>query len=370
MKSDAISIASRGRRPRTNTKQRQIVDVVRGEIMRGVWKSGALLPVQTKLATRFQVSCLTVHHALRQLAREGFVEARRRVGTRVVERLPHLTNLALIFPTDPTAGRYYSKFYSTLGNIGSDLQREQARQIAQFHGVDWHADTVDRQRLVASLQAHQLAGLIFAASPHMLVGSPVLELPGVPRVAIMLAQEYPQVPAVNPEYRTFITKALDNLLARGRKRVAVIDVPGREAGRFNEIFQAELAARGMTCPPYWRQFISQEHGVAANHLVQLLMRVPAPDRPDGLIVTDDNLVDHALAGLIAAGVRVPDQVAVVVHCNFPAAPLTYLPVQRLGYDCRTVLQTCVGLIDQQRRGESVTGLTSVPAVFEDELRAT
>ena len=335
--------------------------------MRGVWKSGTLLPVQTKLAARFQVSNLTVHHALRQLAQEGFVEARRRVGTRVAERLPHLTNLALIFPTDPTAGQYYSKFYSTLGNIGSDLQREQGRQIAQFHGVDWHADTKDRQRLVAQLKAHQLAGLIFAANPHMLAGSPLLELPAVPRVAIMMTPEYPQVPVVDLEYRSFITKALDYLLRRGRKRVAVIDVPGREAGRFNEIFQAELGERGMTCPPYWRQFIGQKHGVAANHLVQLLLRVPAPDRPDGLIVTDDNLVDHALAGLIAAGVRVPDEVAVVVHCNFPSAPLTYLPVQRLGYDCRTILQTCVGLIDQQRRGEAVPGRTSVPAVFEDAL---
>jgi len=335
--------------------------------MRGVWPSGTLLPVQTKLATRFKVSSLTVHHALRQLAREGFIEARRRVGTRVVARLPHLTNLALIFPTDPARSKYYSKFFATLGSTGSNLQREHARQIAQFHGVDWQADTKDRQRLVEQLQAHQLAGLIFAANPHMLVGSPVLELPGVPRVAIMKVPEYPHVPVVDLEHRSFITKALDNLLAHGRKRIAVIDVPGHETGSVHDIFQSELAARGMTCPPYWRQFISQEHAVAANHLVQLFMRSQAHERPDGLVVTDDNLVDHTLAGLIAGGVRVPEQVAVVVHCNFPCAPLTYLPVQRLGYDCRTILQTCIDLIDRQRRGEPVPTLTSVPAVFEDDL---
>jgi hypothetical protein len=42
------------------------------------------------------------------------------------------------------------------------------------------------------------------------------------------------------------------------------------------------------------------------------------DRPDGLIILDDNLAGPALQGLAQAGVRLGQDLDVVTHCNFPS----------------------------------------------------
>jgi DNA-binding LacI/PurR family transcriptional regulator len=91
------------------------------------------------------------------------------------------------------------------------------------------------------------------------------------------------------------------------------------------------------------------------------------ERPDALLVLDDNFVEQALAGLGTARIKVPKDVAVVGHANFPVAPAKVLPVRLLGYDVNLLLRTCVDLIDRQRAGEQVPGMTAVPILWEEEV---
>ena len=84
------------------------------------------------------------------------------------------------------------------------------------------------------------------------------------------------------------------------------------------------------------------------------------------MIVDDNLVEHALAGLIAARVQVPDDVAVVGHCNFPYPPPSVMPITRLGFHMGQGLRACLDLLDRQRRGEAVPKRTTLPALTEEE----
>lgn len=61
----------------------QIKAKLKALIASGKLMQGALLPSETELAGQYQCSRLTVHRALREMAEEGFVERRRRAGTRV-----------------------------------------------------------------------------------------------------------------------------------------------------------------------------------------------------------------------------------------------------------------------------------------------
>src|ERR1019366_10630458 len=81
----------------------------------------------------------------------------------------------------------------------------------------------------------------------------------------------------------------------------------------------------------------------------------------------DNLLEGAMEGLLTAGIHVGTELDVVAHCNFPWLGATALPVQRIGFDTRRMLQTCMELIDRQRRNEAVPPLTTIEAVFEHEL---
>ncbi|MGV6805913.1 MAG: GntR family transcriptional regulator [Ruegeria sp.] len=58
-------------------------DEVKRRIETRVWPQGSLLPTETQLAEEFNCARATVNRALRELAEQGFVERKRKSGTRV-----------------------------------------------------------------------------------------------------------------------------------------------------------------------------------------------------------------------------------------------------------------------------------------------
>ena len=70
-----------------NAHKRISFQVVRDEVKRRiesrVWPQGSLLPTETQLAEEFNCARATVNRALRELAEQGFVERKRKSGTRV-----------------------------------------------------------------------------------------------------------------------------------------------------------------------------------------------------------------------------------------------------------------------------------------------
>jgi DNA-binding LacI/PurR family transcriptional regulator len=187
----------------------------------------------------------------------------------------------------------------------------------------------------------------------------------LPRVIVAYKQEFGDIPSVNVDTFSFVDKALDYLVSRGRRRVAV--VLGSQPQSFHAYLAAGIAKRGLESEPYWMQSVSPHMPEAARNCAHLLMHAGQKRRPDGLIVADDNLVEHAVAGLVAAGADVAGAVEVIVHCNFPWPTPSVLPVRRLGYDVRQILSVCIECIDQQRRGELPQSITLLPALFEDEV---
>ncbi len=104
----------------------------------------------------------------------------------------------------------------------------------------------------------------------------------------------------------------------------------------------------------------------ARNLTHLLMSADPAHRPDGLIVLDDNLHEHVLAGLENAGIRSGRDLRLVVQSNFPHVVPSTLPAERVGYHVGQMLETCLDLLDLQREGHSVSLLTLLPAVREQE----
>ena len=105
-------------RQRQTPKQNQVAEVLRRQILDGTLKPKTRLPSQPEVARRFKVSAVTAHLAMTRLAREGFVFARKRHGTFVAEKPPHLNNYALVFWNDPVSqsGAQWSRYYTALTN--------------------------------------------------------------------------------------------------------------------------------------------------------------------------------------------------------------------------------------------------------------
>jgi DNA-binding LacI/PurR family transcriptional regulator len=342
-----------------------VVNSLRRQIVSGKLAPGTRMPTHKELARRFDALSPTICAAMRVLGEDGFIETRPRMGTFVVAHPPHLSQFAFAYPFNPD--QMPSQFFRAIHDEADRWQNPE-RRVLSFYDVGTHwEEGADYDRLLRMAQSHRLAGLIFAASPFALhyAKSPLVTMPGLPRVVISAGPDPDGAPAIYPDLDAFLPKAFQHLASRGCKRVAVVRLPGydnfsRELARI----PALAGEHGLTLRPHWLQAAIPSAGPWIRQLGHLLMQGGPGDRPDALVIADDNLVPELTAGLAESGVR---DLEVVAHTNFPHPTPSAVPVTRLGYDVAKLVTICMERIDQQRRGETPPALTLLPAVWEGEV---
>lgn len=341
-------------------KQLFLAQRLRGEIQRGVYAPGERLRTQGELAKRYGVSAVTIQRTLDVLAREGFVRARGRLGTFVAEQPPHLNRYGLVFIDQPDyIYNRWNRFHAALATAAADLSRDASCRIVPYYGVSGYADNENDAQLLADLQGGRLSGLVFAAHPYHLQASPLLTTPGMPRIAVMTEPEIPGLARLFPDVEAWVDRALEHVVARGRRRVAVLATRGMYSHAVGHLTRA-MAARGLDLNACWCQIVDYLPPEAARNAVHLLFRPGQTDPPDALLVMDDNLVEGACAGLLAAGAAVPGAVEVVGYCNYPNVPVVPLAVTQLGFDAGELLLTALGALVRQREGERQAAPLQVP----------
>ena len=359
-------------RPHPSGKHATVLHALRGMIVAGRLSPGSRLPTRRQLESKFEAGPVTIQRALNYLAAEGFTEARGRLGTFVTANPPHLCHYGLAFFSH--LGQVDQRRLDTaIMNEASAINETHDRQMRVYHDIVDQPDLgAEHYRLIADAQANKLAGIIFTAKPPQpLVKALATAAPQTPCVAIMSQPDVPNVTAVSLG-EPFVAKALQYLAARGRRRIACLSICSQLPTILNwqKLLLTLIPQHGMTTEPYWMLTMgSRESATGVSAVVHLLFEPGRSNRPDALFIADDNFVEHATAGLLAAGVRVPEDVDVVAHCNFPWPVPNAMPVKRLGYDARDVLRQCISVIDMQRRGQTPPKQVFVEAVFEEEVAA-
>lgn len=349
----------------TQHKKQRVATHLRQLIVAGELAPGDRLPTRLQLEEQFNASTITIQQALDSLVADEFVRVNGRRGTFVASNPPHLTRYALVLPSHPTRHTAYqwTRFHTALCDEASRLQRENDLQISVHTHVEAHTDTPEFVSLVNQVRSNRLAGLIFTQVDDY-QNTPLLCEPGVGRVWVEVnSTSSAGVAAVSLERQSFLLRALDDFAAQGRKRLAILQTAPDDCLGIVEA----AAERGLAVEPYWMQTVNVQSADAARNCTHLLFYSGHAQRPDCLLITDDNLLEPATLGLLDAGVKVPDEVAVTTHCNFPYLAPSVVPVKRLGFDIRAVLNLCVEKIDAQRRGEPTQSFTPVTAQFESEL---
>jgi hypothetical protein len=337
---------------------------LRSLIVSGKLAPGVQMPTHKELARRFDAETQTICDVMRVLSEDGFIEIRKRKGSFVAPNPPHLAQFAFAYPFNPDL--IPSQFYRAIHDEAEHWQNPE-RRVLSFYDIAEPLMGGNYERLLRDAEAHRLAGLIFAANPFALhyAKSPLVRMPGLPRVVIQAGRNLDGFPAVYPDLPAFLPKAFEHLAARGCKRVAVVQMSSTGALDDALAHVVPLAGSvGLRMEPEWLQACSPSAGPWLRQLGRLLMRGKFGERPDALVITDDNLAPELTAGLAACGVR---ELAVVAHTNFPYPTPSAVPVTRLGYDVAKLVETCMDRIDQQRRGETPPALTLLPALWEDEV---
>ena len=89
---------------------KEIRSVLLDRIKSGEWRPGVLLPPEAELAEEFGSTRVTVNRAMQSLADDGFVERRRKAGTRVVQRTERdaLIRIRIVRDEVEQSGRRYN----------------------------------------------------------------------------------------------------------------------------------------------------------------------------------------------------------------------------------------------------------------------
>ena len=342
------------------------MEQIRGRIIGGELAPGSQLPSRTEMIKTLGTCKATLQDALNELRRDGFIESRERSGTFVVEKPPHLSRVGVVLGPDPDG--LWRAFTEALRREIPGVERERGCRFVLYENVTKHRETAEYRQLFRDIRAHQLAGLIFRGHIFSwgLDETPFMTVPGIPRVVFTGPPDMPGVPRVQLDDEALFDRVLDYLVARGRRRVALInnyELPSWQMAHF----LAGVSSRGMAIKSPWIHRVTGDEG---RRLTELLMLLTAAERPDALFIADENLTEQVSAGILASGVKAGADIDVVAHANLPAAGPTLVPVKRVGWNMAECLRIFMDLLDRQRLGEEPPLCTKLRPVFEEEVPAS
>jgi len=342
----------------------EVASRLRRRIVAGALAPGDRLPTNVELRRAFGTTPVTVQRALDRLAEEGFIRTVPTVGKYVADYPPHACRWGIVFPGHPEHVRSFlwTRHYMALWAVARPMRGAGPRQIRPYFDVDPARDGQGYRQLADDVAARRLAGLVFAYTPHRLRSAPLLARPKLPMVfpGPLTGRET----VVRTLNETVMARALDWLVAQGRRRVACVTQTGRSPHELRDA----VGDRPIVSLPAWTQAVDLFHPDEwIRHVLETILCADPAGPPDALVVTDDHLVGPTARALAALGVRVPDDLLVVGHWNFPLRYDGPVPVKRVGFDARLWLGVCLRRLEQLRRGEPVPRLTPLTAVLDDEV---
>ena len=356
------------RRRRVPVRQTHLEGEIRERILSCRFGRGTRLPLRTELMREFGASSDTVQQAFHRLRLDGFVESRGKQGTFVAGRLPHEHTYGVVFPLQVSSAY---PLYQRMKDQLPSLEARRGIALLTYEQVSADCSRPDWQRLSRDVRHGRLGGLLLACPPGFVdQGALFATAQRPPLVAVMSTPGSDGMPAVWFDYDAFLRLALEAAAGAGRKRVAILNGSFRPDFATQKGFVARTKRLGLAVKPWWTPGLTLKDDLAARSCLRLLLHPDQTTRPNALIVTDDSLIEPAITGILEAGLKVPEDLLLIGQSNFPEGRAGALPVTRIGFDTGRLLDTCLDLLGQQGRGESVPGYSLIPAQREPEHRGT
>ena len=345
------------------SKAEKLARALRAQIATGQLATGSRLPTRAQMSESYSLSLETVQNTMRLLEKQGFIRSKQRAGTFVADHPPHIATIGVIHEHLGASSLFVQSCLTALCNLTDGRDDLHLR----FYETSFHAmRRLDTDRLLGDIQQHLLAGLLYIWPIEFHQYTDGVELPGIPQVQV-LNEPKGGVPCVSPDTAAFVDRAIEYVRAQGRTRIAHLVGDSSHI----DLVQCEngLRRHGLPHDPAWFQPVAgTPAGMrAGRYVARLLMRLEGDHRPDALIIHDDNLLPQVILGLRETDARIPDDLLVLSHANFPTQPVTQAPVVRLGFDSYDLVQRCLWALELQRDGGRPPVVQLTPPLFENEL---
>jgi DNA-binding LacI/PurR family transcriptional regulator len=351
----------------------QVADRLRMQVLRDM-KPGDQLPSQNQMARTHDVSVVTIREAAAVLVAEGLLDRRRGSGT---------------FRTDFDSPKADNPWHSRPRTVGILLELDFAHpalspffpQVIQYLRA-WLNQQEIRDRLYCGFVSPggENAELNHKVLSHLKDDVTCGELDALVVIAgsfdrrlsdmigdliVTVGGDQSFTHRVFIDHRRLVQVAVDTLVARNRTRLGFIGWGSSEA------FKRSLRTHGLIPDPRWIRCDLEPSQPGSGWEEFREIWSAGPQRPDGLIFADDTLFHDARSAVVAAGVRVPEQLAIITHANarqFDPRPLsvTRLEIDPLQHAIELGQTVALALEHPERSRQTETDFRMVTAEESDD----
>ncbi len=291
------------------------------QVRLGRLRAGDRLPSPHALAQQLSVSPLTVQRALRQMAQEGLVTRRRRLGTflslrATAHHASTFVRIALLLPK--SMGDVHADFY--LGGLYQGIQQVLTEYGASLGWYDYE-----------SLHQAGLEGVVGALA----IAPPISRLhelqqlnQRIPVVAVGAATALWGLDSVACDNETPMRESVQRLVQLGHRRLIglfadmdALDTQERIRGFCQAASEAALEAWYLLCA-----HDTFELEPALQYQLLNLLRLPSNQRPTAVVAGGFYMAMGVLQAAHTLGLHVPNDLSVVGFDDPPAAALTAPPL--------------------------------------------
>lgn len=294
----------------------QVREDVRQQIESGALPSGHRLPFEPDLASKYGVSCVTVKHALRDLAEEGLLIRIKRKGTFVSPRVSaskrSLKTFAFVIPD--IEDLFICEIYR---GVAAATRRAGYKVSILSSDRDVEQEAVH----IRDLGAQGEAGAIIYPNWGRANAKEVFELKRKKFPFVLVNRYFRDIQSdyVVVDNSGGACEAVEHLIRLGHRRIGCIGwvectaVEDRLAG-----YRLALGRHGIPCDEALvrsildegrDKYIGIEPASGGYHEMKTLLAVK--NRPTAVFAVSDRLAIGAIRAIAEAGLQVPDDVAVV-----------------------------------------------------------
>lgn len=359
---------------------RQVADHVRRLVRGGRYVPGSRLPSCQALAATWHTTHDTVHRGLQILLKEGLLRRLPRQGIFVATRSPRLSAIGVYYPAHYLPSSPFQQ--QVLSGLKQVTQKEGGELLPFPDGrIDERETASAWDPLMTAMESGRIQALVATSiSQYSLEWLAKLKLP----VAWFASARFPN--GVRFDGAALYRSSLQTLRRQGCSTVGLISATDldrtvfrSERGKetfYTDGFREACAECGLRTRPQWIR--STARLGEADRLGAAAVRCSGhrlfyqfwkqSERPEGLLIDDDNLAEGSLVAMLELGVRVPEELKLVLHRNAHLEYYCPFPVAYIVTDEHAVSRALWQQVQRQFRGEKSALIELQPTLAMPRLR--
>ncbi len=343
----------------------QLAAILRRELPQR-YQAGDRIESEQALATRYQVSVMTVREALSALSQEGMIDRRHGVGNflKSVKATRHIAIYSELELSSPNETYFFLHVAERLGELCAKAELTSQLYVGQASPRQQHRQQTSCPLFLRELRAGQIGGvLVLNHRPN----APWLETAqamAVPVVGLKSGHH------VRTDYADMAHQGVEALATQGSKRVGLLNWGcGAPDQSVRDAFNKAIETAGVrTCSQWLLDTVKPATPNAVAQAFHTLWR-DHRSRPDGLVVLDDILFDELSCVMMHRSVRIPEDIQIATHVNKGRDRCGDLPIIRLQLDpdefATKLVDMLLGLLEDTNQPKRVQVLR--PTVLVPEL---